>query len=333
MDERENHLTPEEPEDDAALRLLRLAGQRQPVPPERESRVRAAVRAQWRRGLIARRRQRWLWAAVPLAAAALVVLAVGGLLRRGAPGVVVASVDAVVGRVRVDAPVAAAEPVVGTVLRAGSVVESGDDGRIALRMEGVGSVRLDTASRLVLDAPGRVVLERGAVYLDSGPAHRGEALTVVTAFARVRDIGTQLEVRLFDSTVRVRVREGGASLERAGRLGTVGSSQEATVAGEGVLRVRPLAAGDPGWQWILAIAPPFRLEGSTAVSFLSWATRETGLELRWAKPELAAAAASIALHGDIAGLRPDEAPAVVLATCGLTCRVEGGTLVVDTMTR
>ena len=45
--------------------------------------------------------------------------------------------------------------------------------------------------------------------------------------------------------------------------------------------------------------------------------------------ELEARSSAIELHGSIAGLTPDQAPAAVLPTCGLSHRLQGGVLRID----
>jgi hypothetical protein len=211
-------------------------------------------------------------------------------------------------------------------------VTTDDRGRVAFRL-GTTSVRLDTSSRVALASTGRLALERGAVYLDAQTPSAGRALTVGTPFADVFEIGTQFEVRLLDDYMRVRVREGAVVLRRGESARTVAAGEEASLTRDGALQVGPMARQDPSWAWVLAVAPPFRLEGNSAASFLRWTTRETGLALRWAGPEVAAAAESIVLHGDATGVPPDQAPAAVLPTCGLSYRLDNGTLVVSRLER
>ena len=72
-----------------------------------------------------------------------------------------------------------------------------------------------------------------------------------------------------------------------------------------------------------------RARGAHRGRALRWVSRESGLELRWADPRLAESAEMAVLHGDISGVRPDEAPSVVLPTCGLAAKVGGGHLLVE----
>jgi ferric-dicitrate binding protein FerR (iron transport regulator) len=214
----------------------------------------------------------------------------------------------------------------------GLIVTTDDRGRVALRL-GTASVRLDASSTVILASSTRLALERGAVYIDARAPTAGGGLIIGTPLADVLELGTQFEVRLLDDRIRVRVREGAVSLLRGNPVHTLAAGEEASLARDGTLQLGRIARDDRAWEWVLAVAPQFRLEGSSAASFLRWSARETGLALRWESPEVAAAAESIVLHGDATGVPPDRAPAAVLPTCGLAHRIDNGTLVVSRMGR
>ncbi len=330
MAERDEPRGPRRP--DAELELLRLAGPRLPVPPEREERVRRTVRAHWQAAVAVPRRRRLIWLAMPLAAAALIALVILLPQRRTAPPALLAAVEVVTGQARVATDAGEAVAVAGMTLTEGSIVTTDDRGRVALRL-GTASVRLDASSRVVLASATRLALERGAVYLDASRLASRGGLTVSTPVADVLEIGTQFEVRLLGDRLRVRVREGAVVLRRGEPLLDLSAGNEALLTRDGTVRVVPVPGTDPGWSWVLAVAPPFRLEGSSAASFVRWAARESGLALRWASPDVASAAESIVLHGDATGVPPDQAPAAVLPTCGLMHRLDNGTLVVSRLER
>jgi hypothetical protein len=149
----------------------------------------------------------------------------------------------------------------------------------------------------------------------------------------IRDVGTQFEVRTLDEGLRVRVREGRVVWRDRGHDETVAAGMEAMRGADGAITQRPLSPYGPEWGWVLAAAPPFRIEGRTVGEFLTWAAREAGLELRWVEPKLATSAAKVILHGDIGDVGPIEAPALVLPTCGLVSKVEEGGLLVEAMNR
>jgi hypothetical protein len=265
---------------------------------------------------------------MPLAAAALIALVILLPQWRPAPPALLGAVEVVTGQARIATDAGEAVAVAGMALTEGSIVTTDDRGRVALRL-GTASVRLDATSRVVLASATRLALERGALYLDARTATAGGGLIIRTPLADVLELGTQFEVRLLDDRLRVRVREGAVMLRRGEPLLDLSAGDEVLLARDGTPQVGRIARDDRSWEWVLAVAPPFRLEGSSAASFVRWSARETGLALRWESPEVAAAAESIVLHGDATGVPPDRAPEAVLPTCGLAHRLDNGTLVVS----
>ena len=318
---------------DTALELLRVAGPRQDASPERESRVTASVRAHWDQSMEVRRSRRRRWQAAALAAAALLVAAMTlPRIMRPVATVELALVDVMVGEVRIGSSDALRPPLPGAGLQQGTVVETGGDGRVALRLADGGSLRVDTGSRIVLSDPGTVRLDRGAVYIDSDPTLPNHTpLAIDTIRGRINELGTQFEVRILSDFLRVRVREGRVAMRWIET--EIEAGQQALMNAGGELELSPVAPTDPGWSWLLEVAPAFEVEGASAAAYLRWVERETGLELRWTDQHLAGAAEGMILHGDTTGLRPDETLEVVLPTCGLGHEVEQGALIVRSSSR
>lgn len=322
-------------------RLLRLAGPRPGAPPETERRVHAAVHEVWRERVRWRRRRRVLVrGGLAMAAAASVIAVLGALywpLFERAPAYEgpVATVEAISGPVRTWSPDArlgtpGAPLRVGDTVVAGAVVDTGVLGRAALRLTGGHSVRLDFGTRLEPASPGSLVLERGALYFDSGPAAAASDPVIVrTPLGAVQDIGTQFEVRLDEERIRVRVREGSVHLDHDEQSWEAGAGVELTLDTSGSLSRRSVPIYGPDWNWILDVAPAFELEGSTLEAFLAWVSRETGWTTRFAAGVSGTPAAEIVLYGTIEGMRPDEALDAVLPTCGLAHRLQEGTLVLE----
>lgn len=313
---------------DLVLELLRRAGPRPGVPAEREARVRDAVRAQWLRSTAARHRRRTaLWVVAHLAAAALVLVVLGlPRLRPASPIAVGATVEVVRGDVRCGDVAGVCTPLLR--LPYGSVVTCGEGGRVALRAAGGASLRMDAGTRAILVAVDRVRLERGALYLDNQGSGRTPGMVVETPLGSVREIGTQLEVRLLGDSLRVAVREGQARVERLSAAHTVEAGQEATWRDNGSITLAALAPDAAGWAWVQHVVA-FELDGSSAAAFVRWVAREAGLSLAWASPEIEAAAETIVLRGDLPDVVPLESVAIVLPTCGLRGRREDARLVID----
>lgn len=320
--------------------LIAGAGPRVEPPLEEVATIKAAAREEWREMVEReRRRRRGLRVRGGLALAASVLLAlVGGWWWSGrtAPSTapVVASVELLAGTVHTDDAVALA---VGGRLTAGASVETagwvdGSSAGTALRLSGGQSLRLAAETRVKLLSAGRFELERGSLYIDSDSAAAGDGVEVVTALGVVRDIGTQFEVRLGegDAALRVRVREGEVSLAADGESYRGARGDQLSLLGAGpVVRAKVEPYG-PEWDWVVATAPSIETEGRTLDTVLGWVARETGRDVRYADPALAAAASDgeIVVRGSVAG-SPAQTLHLVVNASGLRYQVENGTILIS----
>jgi FecR protein len=316
-------------------RLVRLGGRR-PLPDLAQmSRARAAAHHEWIRAVDRRTRRLSFWSFAGGAIVAGVLGAAGWSLLRHAPAPVpgpeIATLRTVTGSMLIASAGESSRAVngPGIRIRAGDRLETIDGSRAAFEMPGGLSLRLDRDTTAVLETAGRLILESGAVYVDAGPGAVDSVLNIDTSFGIVRHTGTQFEVRVDESALCVRVREGSIAVEAAGQ-------RWASRAGEGFIlaRSRPperhaIAVSGPEWSWVSELAPPFRLEGATAPAFLAWVSREQGWRWEYDNPSLRTRVERIVLHGSIEGLTPEEALAAVLPTCGLTSRREGERLTVS----
>ena len=320
-------------EQELVERLVRLAGLDTEVPAGGADEVRDAVRPVWRRELRARARRRRLAVALPLAAALVVALAAGLLLKNPArsEGEPVAVVEVVQGSIEIVAPsgtkrlVSVAAPMVE--LTAGSRLRTGDDSRVSLRLARGHSLRLDYATSARLASPLSVELEGGAVYVDSGGA-TGAAILVRTPMAEVRELGTRFEVRRSGDAVVVRVRGGRVEVAARGQEQQVSEGVALALDSVGDATRSTIAIYGSEWSWMQAVAPPIDIEGRTAGAFLEWASDETGLQVVYGDPETESLIAETILHGAVGDLAPEEALEVVMASCGLTVTRSGSTLMV-----
>jgi len=299
---------------DSVERLLRLAGRRESVPPERRARARTAIHDAWREHLRARSRRRRVWlAAVVGAAAVLAVVWIAG------PRPVAPPVEAA----RVEVTQGGGPRRVGDRLAVGDeIVTAGD--RLSLRLVSGASVRVDRESRVRLQSTHALELERGAVYAVSAPG--STPLEVYTPQGVVREIGTRFEVRLAGGGLRVRVREGLTVLAAASGRHEAGPGMEILSRGGAPPSMRPVAIAGAEWAWTLALAPAFPVEGHSLSDFLAWFAAETGRSVRFRDPALSAAAPRIVLHGSVDGLTPDEALDAVLPAAGIRHHLEGDAL-------
>ncbi|MBI1951303.1 MAG: FecR domain-containing protein, partial [Acidobacteria bacterium] len=251
------------PDVDPIARLLGQAGPRAAAPAEREARVRAAVRAHWRAEVdAAARKRRLAWAAAIVAAAAAVAFVIGrGWWSREdrSPG----AEESIATLLRAEGSVhlAGGGPLKhGDTLAPGGEIETGQDGRAALSLSEGSSLRLDSGTRVRLAAGPILQLERGSVYIDSGVSRARRAfLEVRTKLGVVRDIGTQFEVRLREDELWVSVREGLATLARGGRSFAAPAGTRLVAGATGEVQSRAVPVLGPDWDWVLAIAPEFRI--------------------------------------------------------------------------
>lgn len=337
---------------DAIGQLLKLAGPRRMPDAAQIGRARAAAHAEWTAQVQQRARRRVMWMVMGAAMAASVIGGLGWpwIARQRVPAGVrleIANVRTVTGPVFLVAADGRRSPLAaGARIGAGERVETSNDGRAAFAMNGGVSMRLDQATAIVFDARGEVTLASGAAYVDSGDdasatsetnetraaGERGaadsKALEITTAFGKVSHVGTQFEVRLQDSSMRVLVREGTVAVERGGTRWTSQSGEALMLSRSGPPVRAVIPTSGPEWKWVADLAEPFRLEGARATAFLHWVSREQGWRWQLEDPRMLDRIERIVLHGSIDTLTPEEALAAVLPTCGLTFRLEGERLVI-----
>ncbi len=329
-------------EEERELRhLIRQAGPRPAVPASDLGEIKAAARREWQR-LVGAEAARRRWARRLAWAAGLAVAAVGAWWwsARTVPQplpAVVARVELARGDVRVggDAIDGGGEPLgSGGELVAGSELvtagaAAGSPGRLAIRLAGGPSVRLDHDSHVRLASHRRLELLAGALYVDSGvsPA-AGGGIEIDTGLGVVRDIGTQFEVRLSDTgeALRIRVREGRVTLSAAGESHSAAAGEELTWQRDAPPVRGRVDSWSAEWEWVVAAAPPIEIEGRTLGEFLDWVCREAGWRLEFVDPALAESARDIRVHGAIEELTLEQALSVVLPGSRLSYRLEDGVL-------
>jgi ferric-dicitrate binding protein FerR (iron transport regulator) len=300
-------------------RVLKAAGRRERAPAEVENAVREHLRTEWR-AIVEERRHRNRTRAGLAIAASVLVAAISLWFVASIPDAEgpVATMAVAVDDVRVRSnwfrgwqPAPA-----GRTLRAGESVETGASGRAALSLPGLASARLDRGTRIRLASADRLVIERGALYVDAGTGSTGDSrLVVETPAGVVSHVGTQYEVRLDGANVQLRVREGRVQWRSpSGAIENGLAGEQLTIAADGAVSRSQAARYGESWDWIASATPAIDIEGRPLAEFLAWAGREMGREVDFATAEVAAEAAAIVVHGSIAGLTPTQALDAVLAT-------------------
>jgi ferric-dicitrate binding protein FerR (iron transport regulator) len=312
---------------DALARLIRAAGARQVPPADAAERVYAVAESVWRGTLARRRRRRAAWAVAASLVLAAVVARLAGDVGGPAPAALAARSDRVVGEVAslapgdtVWRPVAAdrASLPAGTRLRSGTAAGAG------LVLAGGTSLRLGASTEILLESAGRAHLRSGRVYVDAGPRPGvASPLEIVTAQGSVSHVGTQFELAYGQEGLRLRVREGSVLLQRGGSATSAAGGTEIFLGADGTLRRATVAGHGPDWDWVQALAPAPELRDRPLSVLLQWVARETGREVRFARPELRERAGRTTLHGAAESLLPMEALAAVLATTDLRYELVG----------
>lgn len=328
-EERTQRELPEDEQEALIRRLLKLSGGRAAVSPEIADRVRESVHGHWKHSVRARSRKRLAIIFTAAIAASFLLFVLSWYVNETIlpKAVTVATVENQVGSVTVGENQFSTP---GTLLMADSTIESGLMGRALLRTTKDVTIRLDVNTRLRLESDSLFVLERGAVYLDSGPAH--SKFHVSTPHGEVINQGTQFEVRLRDTSMEVRVRQGSVSLTNQKFSHSVDAGNRLTVDNGGKIQVTEFAIYGPSWEWINYVSPAFHLEGRTLTEFLSWIANENGWTLN-AASEIHQSHGKIVLHGSVENLSPAQMLEAVLPVCGLTYTLDAGILAVHPVDR
>jgi len=306
--------------------LIASAGPRDSVTPESMDKAHRRVAAHWesvvsdRRNAARRRLQGFYLKAAGVAMIALLPL-LYFQVKDFSPEISPANIDRIVGEVRIGGVIAS----VGQQVQVDTIVETGVDGRIALAMANGQSLRLDHGSRIIVHAPGRVSLQAGAVYINTG----GEDLPpilVSTPMGTAQDVGTQFQLRLANSVLLVAVRDGIVKIDQVdGESLAINRGRYIELGATGETLSQPLPDDDNSFDWVETVAPVFDLEGATLEEYLLWYARESGYRLQWTEPESEKKAQRLRLNASIAGRTLAEGLQIVSQIApGFEHRIEDG---------
>jgi len=309
-------------------RLIHYAGARETISPERLEKARQRVGTHWEHVVAEQRHNRGGTRFRYVAVAASIVVAVGAslLLWRAVdvpPAIVSASVDRVLGEVMLADQVAGKGDVIGV----DTLIATSPDSRIALRMAGGQSLRIDTSSQLLLHSSNHVSLQAGGVYIDTDTASNPLPIMVSTPFGVARDVGTQFQVRLAASVLMVGVRDGVVEVAQTGQRSlSVNKDRFVELDMNGKKAERVLSTDDPSWDWVETVAPEFDIQGVSLKQYLTWYAGQKGIALVWADDASQAKAEGIELAGSIAGTMLHEGLLTVQQIAPFDYRIEGDTI-------
>jgi ferric-dicitrate binding protein FerR (iron transport regulator) len=310
---------------DPIEKRIRLTGPRPAVPDETARRVKAAVHRHWHDTVEANRRPRRLRTGLALAAAAAILTTLGLVAwdRFGTGNIDEAPV-------LVAAVQGSASWSSGDRLEYGSDVSTGTNGAIVLQSPTGHSIRIDANSRILLLESDLITMDRGRLYIDSSGSKEpaGNPMNIRTSLGDIRETGTQYEIRLSDTGLRVRTREGRVDVAHDQGVLVAEAGEELRIGRYGDVTRGTIRSDSGEWDWAVRLAPMMTIEGRPVMQFLGWAARERGLELQFEDVDLLAEAADTVLSGSIQGMSLDQALEAVLPTCGMTHRIHNGTLTV-----
>ena len=212
----------------------------------------------------------------------------------------------------------------GETVLAGSYLVTGDL-PAALELGAGFNVRLDAHTRVVVKNGAHLGLESGRVYVDSGRSLDG--LVIDTPFGAVRDIGTQFAVALRPEKLTVQVRDGLVKLGAAAVI--VAPGQRLHLDESGKLRTEQIALSGDAWSWVETVAPRIVTEGRSLHAFLEAVQQQTGLQVRYATPEIERRAAATIIGGRHPDLPPRQLLEVVLSATNFRHAVTESTIVIS----
>jgi ferric-dicitrate binding protein FerR (iron transport regulator) len=230
---------------------------------------------------------------------------------------IVAKVDRVVGEGAVVVERESAVPLQPAAsVHVDQLLRTAPNVRMALQLGPHLEVRMDEESQAKFAAADRIVLYRGALYVDASSA-QSPPLSIETPYGKVQHVGTQYDTRVDDRSLRIRVRTGAVVLVRDAQVTTAQGGEQLRVSASGVRR-EPTAVSGADWKWVAQVAARFDIENHSLAEFLEWTGRETGYEIVYASDRVQDAARQVILHGSVAGLTPELALAAVLSTTRFT---------------
>lgn len=343
--DRENTVRTE----DAVEALLERAAPRPAPPAEDEKVIRDAVYAEWQavtgRHIRRRRMTNFAIAATVLVA---VTVAFNQFRVTDVAPVQVASIDKSYGSIYLLGEQSELRelPDLASV-SAGQTIVTGSDAGIGLSWSNGGSLRIDANTRIEFLSTDEVYLRSGRIYFDSqlaaitgsgvvtaaitGSGVVGPALDITTDHGTVTHLGTQYMTYVDDKDLTVSVREGQVVIAGSYRDEKASAGQQLTLTGSGRPTVLDITGYGRDWEWIEPMAPVPQFDGEPVHEFLSWVSRETGLQLQYEGADAEELATEATFFGKVEQ-RPTLALEFWMQTIDLDYRIEGGVIYVSAIT-
>jgi ferric-dicitrate binding protein FerR (iron transport regulator) len=324
---------------DAAIEaLLREAPPRPAPSAEDMAGVREAVRDEWVAVSGRRRTRRRL---VSFAAAATMILAVAATVNvlrvPSALPVPVATIDKSSGSIYLLGEQSELRETQDlTELTAGQILVTGPDSGAGVAWNNGGSLRIDEDTRVEFVSPDEIILRSGRVYFDSQPAPLQAGITqssignfaIRTDQGVVKHVGTQYMTGINGGALTISVREGEVKVENAYQQASAVAGQQMTVVGSNRPTYTNISRHGENWHWVEQMAPEIDIDQRSAYEFISWAGRESGLEIRFVSDAVEQSAHDTVMKGTVS-LEPQVALPTLLQTTDLDAHIEDGWIVVS----
>lgn len=306
-------------EDEGIEELLRQVGARDEPPSAVVNDVRQAVYAEWRAAVAERSRRRRTFAYGLAASIAFVMVVLAATFQWmapvRAPAATIASID---GLPEISSSDSRGPARVGQVLKVGDELRTNERTRVALAFGDGLSVRIGAHSSIQIAAQDRVVLNAGAVYIDSDPAGaKAATLAIATRAGDVRHLGTQYQVRQDAEHVLLSIREGLVEIRSPQGSSRASAGETLRIDQSGAVERGSVTAYDPSWRWAVEAAPALDIDNRPLTEFLNWVARETGKRIVFATAQAQQISDKVVLRGSIQSMDPETALAVVLSTTEL----------------
>jgi len=319
--------------DEAIAELLGTASPRPPPPAADEMLIREAVHAEWQRVAGGHVRRHRITSFAIAASVLLAVFAALNLLRDPVSDFgnqQAATIEKQFGAITVNDQLA--DPLQVAAINGGDIVETGTESGLALGWHDGGSLRLDQATVVVVEAANRIYLQQGRVYFDSEagplaaqPANRDAVeLRIRTDYGVVRHLGTQYMTEVAADELLVSVREGLVSIDGKARAVR---GQQFAISRSGVLSTSDTNGVDD-WEWVEKSTPAVNLDDQPVHRALEWVSRESGRSIRYTSAAAEALARTKRLRGNF-DLEPSRALEIFMMTVDLNARTEGEVILVS----
>jgi ferric-dicitrate binding protein FerR (iron transport regulator) len=216
-------------------------------------------------------------------------------------------------------------------LAVGDAVRVGDNftarGAALILLTQGGTLRVAEGSAVGVATASELQLKRGTIYVDkpAGLPNAGR-LRVATRVGLVEHVGTEFEVFSDDQIVRIRVREGQVRFSGAIGVQLAPAGTELVATSDGQVTRQPVPTYGRDWQWTVALAPEFAVEGRSLDDYLRWISRELGRTVVFADARARESAQRTILHGPVRSPATLDALAEILSSTSLTYELGDGVI-------